>query len=80
MTPFLWGLLVFVLAFTGLAVSLYPELVPGRLGLEQAAASSHTLLFMIVGVGTLMPVMLAYNGFQYLVFSKQTDVTHAPKT
>lgn len=69
-SPFLWGLLIFTLAFLGLAVSLYPELVPGRLSLEQAAASNHTLLFMIVGIGTLMPLILAYNGFQYLVFSK----------
>ncbi|OQX14119.1 MAG: cytochrome d ubiquinol oxidase subunit II [Thiothrix lacustris] len=76
--PFLWGLLVFALAFAGLAVSLFPDFVPGRFSLQQAAASNQTLLFMIVGIGVLMPVMLAYNGFQYLVFSKHMDVPHAP--
>lgn len=69
-SPFLWCLLVFVASFIGLAVSLYPELVPGSLSLQQAAASDHTLLFMIVGIGALMPLLLAYNAFQYVLLTK----------
>jgi hypothetical protein len=27
-----------------------------------------TLVFMLAGIGMLIPVMLVYNGFQYLAF------------
>ena len=34
----------------------------------EAAASANTLIFMLVGVGFLIPIMLVYNGYLYLVF------------
>jgi cytochrome d ubiquinol oxidase subunit II len=66
--PFIWSLLIFISSFAGLAASLYPYLLPPSLALDASAASSATLLFMLVGIGMLMPVMLIYNGYQYLVF------------
>jgi cytochrome bd-type quinol oxidase subunit 2 len=36
--------------------------------IENAAASPKTLVFMLTGIGMLLPVMLIYNGYQYLVF------------
>ena len=33
-----------------------------------AAADSMTLVFMMLGIGLLIPVMLAYNAYQYVVF------------
>jgi len=36
--------------------------------LADAASSSATLVFMLVGIGMPIPVMLVYNGYQYLVF------------
>jgi len=59
---------LFISSFAGLALSLFPDLVPGRLSLSQAASSQSTLVFMIVGVGLMMPIMMGYNFYQYFVF------------
>jgi cytochrome d ubiquinol oxidase subunit II len=66
--PFIWSTIIFIVSFVGLAVSLYPYLVPPVMAIDAAASSSTTLVFMLAGIGMLLPVMLVYNGFQYLVF------------
>jgi len=66
--PFVWSTIIFIVSFVGLAVSLYPYLVPPVMAIAEAASSSTTLVFMLAGIGMLLPVMLVYNGFQYLVF------------
>lgn len=66
--PFVWTLLIFLFSFLGLAASLYPYIVPGSVTVDQAAADSNTLVFMLIGIGMLIPVMLAYNAYQYVVF------------
>jgi len=66
--PFIWSLMIFTSSFAGLAASLYPYLLPPSLTLDGAASSSATLVFMLVGIGMLIPVMLVYNAYQYLVF------------
>jgi cytochrome d ubiquinol oxidase subunit II len=66
--PFFWSIGIFLASFTGLATSLYPYLIPPTITLHQAASSSHTLVFMLAGIGLLMPIMMIYNGYQYLVF------------
>jgi len=66
--PFVWTLVIFLASFVGLTASLYPYLIPTRLTLDDAAASSPTLVFMLVGIGMLIPIMLVYNGYQYRVF------------
>ncbi len=66
--PFFWSLGIFLISFTGLAISLYPHMVPPDITIGDAAASSKTLIFMLTGIGMLLPVMVIYNGYQYLVF------------
>ncbi len=66
--PFVWSLVIFVLSFMGLAFSLNPYLLPPSVTIENAAASPKTLVFMLTGIGMLLPVMLIYNGYLYLVF------------
>ncbi len=73
--PFAWSLAFILLIILEFSFSLYPDIIPGHLNLEQAAASSKTLVFMILGIGLLMPLMLAYNGFHYL---RQTPDFAAP--
>jgi cytochrome d ubiquinol oxidase subunit II len=72
--PFVWSVVIFMVSFTGLAASLYPYLVPPAMSLDGSASSSATLVFMLAGTGLLLPVILVYNGFQYLVFRGQTDL------
>lgn len=67
-SPFFWSVGIFLTSFGGLAVSLYPYLVPPTVTLVDSASSSRTLVFMLAGIGILIPIMMVYNGYQYLVF------------
>jgi cytochrome d ubiquinol oxidase subunit II len=72
--PFVWSVGIFFASLIGLASSLYPYLVPRSVTAVEAAADSLTLVFMMLGIGLLIPVMIAYNAYQYLVFrGKVTD-------
>ncbi len=66
--PFIGTLLLFTASFAGLAGSLYPYAVDPGLTWAAAAASSGTQLFMLAGILPLIPIMLFYNGYQYMVF------------
>lgn len=66
--PFGWSLVIFIASLSGLAVSLYPVIVPPDLTLIEAAASAKTLAFMLPGIAMLIPIMLVYNGYLYVVF------------
>jgi cytochrome d ubiquinol oxidase subunit II len=67
LSPFLWSLLIFALALGGLWVGIYPDFIPGTLGVGQAAASAKTLVFMLTGIGFLIPIIIVYNGYMYVV-------------
>lgn len=66
--PFALAIGIFVLAFHGLAYSLFPWLVPERLDIWQAAAAPGSLLFILVGVAVVLPMIVAYTAFAYRVF------------
>jgi cytochrome d ubiquinol oxidase subunit II len=66
--PFLWTAGIYLCSLAGIAASFYPYIVPGGVTVAQAAADDLTLIFMMVGIGLIIPVMVAYNGYQYLVF------------
>jgi cytochrome bd ubiquinol oxidase subunit II len=75
--PFRASVLLFIASFGGLALSLFPDVIPGKLSLAQAAASQPTLVFMLVGIGVMIPVMLGYNFYQYFVFrGKMEPLAH----
>jgi cytochrome bd ubiquinol oxidase subunit II len=67
-SPLLWAIGIFIASFGGLAASLYPYIVPRALTALDASADSMTLAFMLLGIGLLVPVMLIYNAYQYMVF------------
>jgi cytochrome d ubiquinol oxidase subunit II len=71
--PFVWSLVIFLCSFAGLAISLYPNLLPPEVAIADAAASAKTLVFMLTGIGMLLPVMMIYNGYQYLVFRGKVE-------
>ena len=56
------------MSFIGLAVSLFPDFIPGKLGIVEAASDSSTLVFMLIGIGLIFPVMIGYNLYQYYIF------------
>jgi cytochrome bd ubiquinol oxidase subunit II len=66
--PFIGGVCLFVLSFTGIAISLYPMIVPPHFTLWQAASSDRTQAFLLVGTLVLLPVILMYTSWSYWVF------------
>lgn len=66
--PFALSLGLFGLCMVGLAISIWPDVIPGRVTIWQAAAPYKSQLFMLVGAGLLVPVILAYTGWAYWVF------------
>ncbi|WP_129791594.1 cytochrome d ubiquinol oxidase subunit II [Sphingosinicella sp. CPCC 101087] len=66
--PFLWALALFLLSMVGLGVSIWPDVIPGRVTIWEAAAPHSSQLFMLVGAAILVPVILVYTGWAYWVF------------
>jgi cytochrome d ubiquinol oxidase subunit II len=66
--PFFWSLALFGLTLAGLAVSIWPDVIPGRVSIWQAAAPHSSQLFMLVGALVLIPLILAYTAWSYWVF------------
>jgi len=66
--PFVWTLVLFLLAMLGLAISIWPDVIPGRVSIWQAAAPEKSQIFMLVGAAVLVPLILAYTAWSYWVF------------
>ncbi len=66
--PFVYAVLLFCLSYLGIAISLFPMIVPHHYSLWQAASSPDTQIFLGVGTLFLLPVILVYTGWSYWVF------------
>ena len=66
--PFLLSIALFLLGFLGLAISLFPYIVPPKLTIWQAANATSALQFALVGYSVVMPLTLAYTAYAYWVF------------
>ncbi|HMG48574.1 MAG TPA: cytochrome d ubiquinol oxidase subunit II [Allosphingosinicella sp.] len=66
--PFAATLGLFLLSMAGLAISIWPDVIPGRLTIWQAAAPHASQAFMAVGALVLIPLILAYTAWSYWVF------------
>jgi len=66
--PFLLTLGLFAVSFAGLAASLYPHMIPPDVTFRQAANADGSLRFMLAGALIMLPVILAYTGYNYWVF------------
>jgi cytochrome d ubiquinol oxidase subunit II len=66
--PYAAGVALFALSFLGVAVSLWPMIVPGHFTLWQAASPESTQAFLLVGTLVLLPTVLFYTGWSYWVF------------
>ena len=66
--PFLWVLGRFGASLLGLAISIWPDVVPGRMSIWDAAAPRDSQLFMLVGSAVLVPLILVYTAWSYWVF------------
>jgi cytochrome d ubiquinol oxidase subunit II len=65
---FFWSVIISLASLTAVTIGYYPYMIPASISLTHAASSSRTLIFMLSTIGFLIPVMLIYSGYQYLVF------------
>lgn len=66
--PFLCTIGLFLIAYIGLSISLWPYIVPRVMTVWQAAADPASQLFTLIGVLFLLPFILVYTGHAYWVF------------
>ena len=66
--PFTGAVVIFMLAFAGLAYSLFPYVVMDRMTIWEAASHPSALKMVLTGVLIVMPFLLAYTFFAYRVF------------
>jgi cytochrome bd ubiquinol oxidase subunit II len=66
--PFLAAIGLFLTAYLGIAISLWPMIVPHSYTLWQAASSEGTQAFLLIGTLFLLPVILTYTAWSYWVF------------
>ena len=66
--PFLAAAGIFVLAFLGLAYSLYPYVVIDRLTIWEAAAHPTALRFLGIGAAIVLPFIAGYTLLSYRIF------------
>lgn len=68
LAPFLLSIGLFLLGFLGLAISLFPYIVPPSLTIWQAANAVDSQLFVLVGYAVAVPITFAYTAYAYWVF------------
>jgi cytochrome bd ubiquinol oxidase subunit II len=66
--PFLATIALFSMGYAGLAISLWPNIVPPSISLWQAAAAPRSQAFLLVGTLFLLPVIIGYTAWSYWVF------------
>jgi cytochrome d ubiquinol oxidase subunit II len=66
--PFAAATAIFVLAFLGLAYSLYPYVVIDRLTIWEAAAHPSALKVLFIGAAVVLPFIVFYTILSYRIF------------
>jgi cytochrome bd ubiquinol oxidase subunit II len=66
--PFLLSLVLLFLGYSGLAISLWPNIIPPAVSLREAAGPPESLGFALVGALFIIPIILTYTAWSYHVF------------
>ena len=66
--PFTYAIVLFTLAFAGLAYSFYPYVVPEQLTIYEAASAPESLMIILVGAVVVIPMIGGYTALAYTVF------------
>lgn len=66
--PFIGAIGLFLMSYLGIAISLFPMIVPHHFTLWQAAAAPDSQIFLLIGTMFLLPVILMYSAWSYWVF------------
>jgi cytochrome bd ubiquinol oxidase subunit II len=74
--PFFYSITIFFMGYLGLALSIFPWLIPYHYTIWDAAAYGPSLSLMLCGVIPLLPLILGYTGYCYYVFRGKSS--HEP--
>ncbi|SMA12970.1 Cytochrome bd2, subunit II [Klebsiella pneumoniae] len=66
--PFILTLGLIFLGFSGLGISVWPNIIPPHISLWDAAAPPSSQVFMLPGALLIIPVILMYTAWSYYVF------------
>jgi cytochrome d ubiquinol oxidase subunit II len=66
--PFLLSLALVFLGYSGLAISLWPNIIPPATSLREAAGPAQSMGFTLVGALFTIPIILTYTAWSYHVF------------
>lgn len=71
--PFLISVALFFLGYLGIAISLYPWIIPFQYDIYQCAAANTSLSLLLVAVVPMLPIILVYTGYCYYLFRGKTQ-------
>jgi cytochrome d ubiquinol oxidase subunit II len=66
--PFLLTLLLIFLGYTGLGISIWPNIIPPSVTIWEAASPPSSQLFLLIGTLFIIPMTLMYTAWGYYVF------------
>ncbi len=66
--PFFCALGLYLLSYSGLAISLWPNVIQPDISLWDAASAPESQLFLLLGVLFTLPIILGYTTWTYWVF------------
>ena len=72
-SPFLLTLLLVFLGYSGLGISIWPNIIPPHVSIWQAASPLQSQGFMILGTLLILPITLMYTAWSYYVFRGKVD-------
>ncbi len=71
--PFILSMSIFLMAYIGLCVSIFPWIIPYHYDIWHAAAYGPSLSIVFVFVIPLLPMILGYIAYSYYVFRGKAD-------
>lgn len=72
--PFILALFLLFLGYTGLAISLWPHIIPPAISIWDAASSPQSMGFTLVGALFVIPFILVYTAWSYYVFRGKVKI------
>lgn len=71
--PFVFALGLFLLSYAGLAITLWPSVVPPDISIWEAASAPASQAFLLAGTAIVVPIILLYTAWTYYIFRGKTS-------
>ncbi|ATE59144.1 cytochrome d ubiquinol oxidase subunit II [Thauera sinica] len=71
--PFVLTLFLIFLGYSGLGISIWPNIIPPAISIREAAAPPQSMGFALVGALLIIPLILMYTAWGYYVFRGKVE-------